>query len=151
MMNKGKILKLAKGFRGRAKNCIRIARQRVEKGLQYAFRDRRNKKREMRSLWITRINAGTRQYGVCDSLGWLEIFFCCCACLLQLFACVFFSSTCDLVNFLVEMQVKYSELISGLQQQNIQINRKMLSELAMNEPYSFRALVNQVKFMKGNQ
>ena len=74
-MNKGKILKLAKGFRGRAKNCIRIARQRVEKGLQYAFRDRRNKKREMRSLWITRINAGTRQYGVCDSLGWLEIFF----------------------------------------------------------------------------
>ena len=55
------------------------------------------------------------------------------------------------MNFLVEMQVKYSELISGLQQQNIQINRKMLSELAMNEPYSFRALVNQVKFMKGNQ
>lgn len=63
-MNKDKILKLAKGFRGRAKNCIRIARQRVEKGLQYAFRDRRAKKREMRALWITRVNAGSRQYGV---------------------------------------------------------------------------------------
>lgn len=66
MMNKDKILRLAKGFRGRAKNCIRIARERVEKGLQYAYRDRKNKKREMRSLWITRINAGTRQYGVRD-------------------------------------------------------------------------------------
>ena len=64
MMNKGKIFKLAKGFRGRAKNCIRIARERVEKSLQYAFRDRRTKKRDMRSLWITRITAGSRQYGV---------------------------------------------------------------------------------------
>ena len=63
-MNKDKILKLAKGFRGRAKNCIRIARERVEKSLQYAYRDRRTKKRDMRSLWITRINAGSRQYGV---------------------------------------------------------------------------------------
>ena len=64
MRNKGKIFKLAKGFRGRAKNCIRIARERVEKSLQYAFRDRRTKKRDMRSLWITRITAGSRQYGV---------------------------------------------------------------------------------------
>ena len=64
-MNKGKIFKLAKGFRGRAKNCIRIARERVEKALQYSFRDRRNKKRDMRSLWIERINAGTRLHGVC--------------------------------------------------------------------------------------
>jgi len=63
-MNKAKIFKLAKGFRGRAKNCIRISRERVEKSLQYAFRDRRVKKREMRSLWITRISAGSRQYGV---------------------------------------------------------------------------------------
>ena len=63
-MHKDKILKLAKGFRGRAKNCIRIARDRVEKALQYAYRDRKNKKREMRALWITRINAGARQYGV---------------------------------------------------------------------------------------
>jgi hypothetical protein len=64
-MNKGKIFKLAKGFRGRAKNCIRIARERVEKALQYSYRDRRNKKRDMRSLWIERINAGTRLHGVC--------------------------------------------------------------------------------------
>lgn len=64
-MNKDKIFKLAKGFRGRAKNCIRIARERVEKALQYSYRDRRNKKRDMRSLWIQRINAGTRQHGVC--------------------------------------------------------------------------------------
>ncbi|XP_057493286.1 uncharacterized protein LOC130778817 isoform X2 [Actinidia eriantha] len=62
-MNKKEILKLAKGFRGRAKNCIRIARQRVEKALQYSYRDRRNKKRDMRSLWIERINAGTRIHG----------------------------------------------------------------------------------------
>ncbi|EFN53286.1 hypothetical protein CHLNCDRAFT_25913 [Chlorella variabilis] len=108
-MNKTKVFKLAKGFRGRAKNCIRIARERVEKSLQYAFRDRRTKKRDMRSLWITRITAGSRQYGV-----------------------------------------KYSELIHGLKQENIQINRKMLSELAMNEPYSFKALVDQVRFMRGS-
>ena len=64
-MNKKEVFKLAKGFRGRAKNCIRIARERVEKALQYSYRDRRNKKRDMRSLWIQRINAGTRQHGVC--------------------------------------------------------------------------------------
>jgi large subunit ribosomal protein L20 len=63
-MNKDKIFRLAKGFRGRSKNCIRAARPRVEKALQYAYRDRRNKKREMRSLWISRINAGTSEYGV---------------------------------------------------------------------------------------
>ncbi|CAI0409937.1 unnamed protein product [Linum tenue] len=64
MMNKKEILKLAKGFRGRAKNCIRIARERVEKALQYSYRDRRTKKRDMRSLWIQRISAGTRQHNV---------------------------------------------------------------------------------------
>lgn len=68
-MNKGKIFKLAKGFRGRAKNCIRIARERVEKALQYSYRDRRNKKRDMRSLWIERINAGTRIHGVCNCVS----------------------------------------------------------------------------------
>ncbi|KAK3019865.1 hypothetical protein RJ639_003260 [Escallonia herrerae] len=62
-MNKKEVFKLAKGFRGRAKNCIRIARERVEKALQYSYRDRRNKKRDMRSLWIERINAGTRLHG----------------------------------------------------------------------------------------
>lgn len=66
-MNKDKIFKLAKGFRGRAKNCIRIARERVEKALQYSYRDRRTKKRDMRSLWIERINAGSRLHGVCFS------------------------------------------------------------------------------------
>ncbi|KAF6160725.1 hypothetical protein GIB67_035926, partial [Kingdonia uniflora] len=59
-----KILELAKGFRGRTKNCIRIARERVEKALQYSYKDRRNKKRDMRSLWIEKINAGTRIHGV---------------------------------------------------------------------------------------
>lgn len=63
-MHKDKVLALAKGFRGRAKNCIRIARERVEKALQYAYRDRKNKKREMRSLWIQRTNAASRQFGV---------------------------------------------------------------------------------------
>lgn len=52
------------GFRGRAKNCISIARNKVEKALQYAYRDRRNKKRDMRALWIQRINAGAKQHGV---------------------------------------------------------------------------------------
>ena len=59
-----KILKMAKGYRGRAKNCFRIAIQRVEKALQYAYRDRRNKKRDFRALWIQRINAAVRQEGL---------------------------------------------------------------------------------------
>ena len=58
------IIKLAKGYRGRRKNCFRTAVQAVEKALQYAYRDRRTKKRDMRSLWIVRINAGVRQYGL---------------------------------------------------------------------------------------
>ncbi|XP_015581817.1 50S ribosomal protein L20 [Ricinus communis] len=100
-MNKKEIFKLAKGFRGRAKNCIRIARERVEKALQYSYRDRRNKKRDMRSLWIQRINAGTRQHGV-----------------------------------------NYGNFMHGLMKENIQLNRKVLSELSMHEPYSFKALVD---------
>ncbi|QKX02152.1 50S ribosomal protein L20 [Wolbachia endosymbiont of Dirofilaria (Dirofilaria) immitis] len=59
-----KILKLAKSYRGRAKNCYRIALQRVEKALQYAYRDRRNRKRDFRSLWIIRINAAVREHGL---------------------------------------------------------------------------------------
>ena len=59
------VLSLAKGFRGRSKNCIRIARERVEKALQYAYRDRRTKKRDMRSLWIQRVNAASKEHGVC--------------------------------------------------------------------------------------
>lgn len=100
-MNKDKVFKLAKGFRGRAKNCIRITRERVEKALQYSYRDRRNKKREMRSLWIERINAGTHLHGV-----------------------------------------NYANFMHGLKKENIQLNRKVLSELSMHEPYSFKALVD---------
>ncbi|KAL3678053.1 hypothetical protein R1sor_021009 [Riccia sorocarpa] len=100
-MNNWEILQLAKGFRGRAKNCIRISRERVEKALQYAYRDRRNKKRDMRGLWIQRINAGARQHGV-----------------------------------------NYGQLMHGLNTENVQLNRKVLSELAMHEPYSFKTLVD---------
>jgi len=59
-----KIIKMAKGFRGRAKNCFRIAIEKVEKALQYAYRDRRTRKRDMRSLWIQRINAASRPHGL---------------------------------------------------------------------------------------
>lgn len=59
-----KIIKMAKGYRGRSKNCFRIALQKVEKALQYAYRDRRNKKRDFRALWIQRINAAVREYGL---------------------------------------------------------------------------------------
>ncbi len=59
-----KILKMAKGYRGRASTCYRVAIERVEKGLQYAYRDRRNKKRTFRALWIQRINAATREHGL---------------------------------------------------------------------------------------
>ncbi len=59
-----KIIKMAKGFRGRAKSCFRIAVERVERAMQYAYRDRRNKKRDFRRLWITRINAGARIHGM---------------------------------------------------------------------------------------
>lgn len=59
-----KILKMAKGYRGRAKSCIRVAIEKVEKGLQYAYRDRRNKKRDFRAIWITRINAAVREQGM---------------------------------------------------------------------------------------
>ncbi|MCD7466252.1 54S ribosomal protein L20 mitochondrial [Datura stramonium] len=113
-MNKKEVFKLAKGFRGRAKNCIRIARERVEKALQYSYRDRRNKKRDTCSLfwktivgygerhgWIQRINAGTRQHGV-----------------------------------------NYGNFMHGLMKENVQLNRKVLSELSMHEPYSFKALVD---------
>ena len=107
-MKAEKIFKLAKGFRGRAKNTIRIARNRVEKALQYAYRDRKAKKREFRELWIQQINAATREHGV-----------------------------------------KYSEFMHGLKEENVVVDRKILAELAQTEPYSFKALVDQVKRMKG--
>jgi len=99
-----KILKMAKGYRGRSKNCFRIAIQRVEKALQYAYRDRRNRKRDMRSLWIQRINAAVRNHGIV-----------------------------------------YSRFIKGLELADIKIDRKILSELAVNEPDSFTKIVTKVK------
>lgn len=99
-----KILKLAKGYQGRAKNCYRIALQRVEKALQYAYRDRRTKKRDFRSLWIQRINAAARSHGL-----------------------------------------SYSQFINCMKLANININRKILSELAVNNPDSFSAIVTKCK------
>ena len=99
-----KIIKLAKGYRGRAKNCFRIAIEKVEKGLQYAYRDRRNRKRDFRGLWIQRINAGAREHGL-----------------------------------------SYSQLMHKLSVANIEINRKVLADLAMNHPEAFKAVIDKVK------
>ena len=101
---KKKIFKLAKGYFGRRKNVWTVAKNAVEKGLQYAYRDRRNKKRNFRSLWIMRINAAARQNGL-----------------------------------------TYSELISKLKLNNIEINRKVLADLAMNNPDQFKNLVENLK------
>ncbi len=99
-----KILKLAKGYRGRAKNCFRIAIEKVEKALRYAYRDRRAKKRDFRALWIQRINAAVRQH--------------------------------DLV---------YSRFISGLKAAHIDLDRKVLSDLATREPATFAKIVEKAK------
>jgi large subunit ribosomal protein L20 len=99
-----KILKQTKGnFLGRA-NVWTVAKNTFEKGQQYAYRDRRNKKRSFRALWIQRINAGVRQYGL-----------------------------------------SYSELIGKLAKANVEINRKVLADLAMNQPKAFEAVVKSVK------
>lgn len=99
-----KVLKLAKGYRGRSKNNYRLALQRVEKGLQYAYRDRRNRKRDFRSLWIQRINAGARQHGL-----------------------------------------TYSQLMHGIREAGIEVDRKVLADLAVREPEAFGALVDQAR------
>lgn len=99
-----KVLKLAKGYRGRAKNCFRVAIEKVEKALRYAYRDRRARKRDFRSLWIQRINAGVRQYGLV-----------------------------------------YSQFINGLTLANIDLDRKILADLAVREPEAFKSVVEQVK------
>jgi large subunit ribosomal protein L20 len=99
-----KILKLAKGYRGRSKSCYRIALQRVEKALQYAYRDRRNRKRDFRGLWIQRINAGAREHGL-----------------------------------------TYSRFINGLAKAGIEIDRKVLADLAVREPIAFKAIVDQAQ------
>ena len=99
-----KILKLAKGYRGRSKSCYRIALQRVEKALQYAYRDRRNRKRDFRGLWIQRINAGAREHGL-----------------------------------------TYSKFINGLTKAGIEIDRKVLADLAVHEPAAFKTIVDQAQ------
>ena len=99
-----KILKMAKGYRNRSKNCITVARQKVEKGLQYAYRDRRVKKRSFRSLWIQRINAGAREHGMV-----------------------------------------YSQFMNGLIKAGVEVDRKVLSDLAIHEPNAFKAIVEQSK------
>lgn len=99
-----KVLKQAKGYFGRRKNVWTVAKNAVEKGLSYAYRDRRTKKREFRSLWIQRINAGAREHGL-----------------------------------------SYSQLMGKLHANNIDINRKVLADLAMNNPEAFKAIVEKVK------
>ena len=99
-----KILNLAKGYWGSRSKVYTIAKNTVEKGLQYAFRDRKVKKREFRGLWIQRINAASRQYGI-----------------------------------------SYSQFIGKLLTKNIGLNRKVLADLAMNDPEAFKAIVDAVK------
>jgi large subunit ribosomal protein L20 len=99
-----KVLKAAKGFYGRRKNTIRIAKQAVEKSLQYAYRDRKNRKRNFRALWIQRINAAVREHGL-----------------------------------------TYGRFIDGLNKAGIEIDRKVLSDMAIHEPQAFAALVVKSK------
>lgn len=98
------MLKLAKGFFGRKKNVWTVAKNAVEKGLVYAYRDRKAKKRDFRSLWIQRINAGARLHGM-----------------------------------------SYSELMGKLKTSGIDLNRKVLADLAMNHPEAFTEVVNKLK------
>ena len=97
-----KVIKQAAGFRGRAGNTFRMATQKVEKSLQYAYRDRRVRKRNFRALWIQRINAGARENGT-----------------------------------------TYSRLMAGLIKAGIELDRKVLSDLAIHEPAAFKSLVEQ--------
>jgi large subunit ribosomal protein L20 len=99
-----RILKLTRGYYGARKNVWTVAKNTWEKGLTYAFRDRRNKKRNFRALWIQRINAGARLEGL-----------------------------------------SYSRLMGGLKEAGIEINRKVLADLAMNNPDAFKAIVVKVK------
>ena len=99
-----KILKLTKGYYGARKNVWTVAKNTWEKGLTYAYRDRKNKKRNFRSLWIQRINAAAPANGM-----------------------------------------SYSRLMGALHQNNVEINRKVLADLAMNNPDAFKAIVDKVK------
>jgi large subunit ribosomal protein L20 len=99
-----KVLALAKGYRGRASTAYRIAIEKVEKALRYAYRDRRNKKRDFRGLWIQRINAGAREHGL-----------------------------------------TYSQFMHGVKLAAIEVDRKVLSDLAIREPEAFSAIVASAK------
>ena len=99
-----KVMKMAKGYFGRRKNVWTVAKNAVEKGLSYAYRDRRVKKRNFRSLWITRINAGARLNGM-----------------------------------------SYSQFMGKTKTANVDLNRKVLADLAMNPPEAFKAVVDKVK------
>ena len=99
-----KILKAAKGYFGRRKNVHTVAKNAVEKGMQYAYRDRKNKKRSFRALWIQRINAGTRLHGM-----------------------------------------SYSNFMGKIHAKGIMLNRKVLADLAMNQPKAFKAVIDKVK------
>ncbi|MFH1259927.1 MAG: 50S ribosomal protein L20 [Elusimicrobiota bacterium] len=101
---KKKIFKHAKGFRGSTGNVLRHVLEKVDNSLQHAYRDRRKKKRDFRALWIIRINAASRIFGM-----------------------------------------SYSQLISGLKKANVEVNRKMLAELAVNDNAAFAQLVNVAK------
>ena len=99
-----KVLKAVKGQWGRRKNTIRVARQAMEKSMQYAYRDRRNKKREFKSLWIQRINAGVRSEGL-----------------------------------------TYSKFINGLSKSGIKLDRKILAEIAYDNPEAFKTIVKKAQ------
>ena len=99
-----KVLKAVKGQWGRRKNTIRVARQAMEKAMQYAYRDRRNKKRDFKSLWIQRINAGVRAEGI-----------------------------------------TYSKFINGLNKTGIKIDRKILAEIAYDNPEAFKTIVKKAQ------
>jgi large subunit ribosomal protein L20 len=97
-------MKLAKGYFGRRKNVWTVAKNAIEKGLNYAYEGRKQKKRNFRSLWITRINAGARQHGM-----------------------------------------SYSQFMGAVHKSGIELNRKVLADLAMNHPEAFKAVVETVK------
>jgi len=99
-----KVIDRARGYQGRGKNAFRVAIERVEKALQYAYRDRRTRKRSFRALWIQRINAGARQHGM-----------------------------------------TYSQFMNGLSKAGIEVDRKILSDLAIQEPDAFKSLVEQAE------
>ena len=99
-----KVIKAAKGYFGRRKNVHTVAKNAVEKGMQYAYRDRKNKKRTFRALWIQRINAGARLHGM-----------------------------------------SYSQFMGRIHANGIELNRKVLADLAMNQPKAFKAVLDKVK------